>query len=65
MTAIPVLHKLIFMGDLEDDIQFQPILQDIADYTVVPLRADNQANLAKSTYVSRTIVNGMRNKNTE
>ena len=32
------------MGDL-DDIQFQPILQDIADDTVVPLGADNQANL--------------------
>ena len=51
--------------DLEDDIHFQPILQDIADYTVVLLRADNQANLGKSTYVSWTIVNGMRNKNTE
>ena len=32
------------MGDL-DDIQFQPILQDIADGTVVPLGADIQANL--------------------
>ena len=32
------------MGDL-DDIQFQPILRDIADDTVVPLGADNQANL--------------------
>ena len=58
-------HKLLFNGDLEDDIQFQPILQDIADYTVVPLGAYNQANLEKSTYVSRTTVNGMRNKNTE
>ena len=32
------------MGDL-DDIQFQPILQNIADDTVVPLGSDNQANL--------------------
>ena len=32
------------MGDL-DDIQFQPILEDIADDTAVPLGADNQANL--------------------
>ena len=32
------------MGDL-DDIQLQPILQDIADGTVVPLGADIQANL--------------------
>ena len=32
------------MGDL-DDIQFQPILQDIFDNTVVPLGADKQANL--------------------
>ena len=36
--------------DLEDDIHFQPILQDIADYAVVLLRADNQANIEKSTY---------------
>ena len=32
------------MGDL-DDIEFQPILEVIADDTVVPLGADNQANL--------------------
>ena len=32
------------MGDL-DDIQFHPILRDIADDIVVPLGADNQANL--------------------
>ena len=32
------------MGDL-DDIQFHPVLRDIADDTVVPLGADNQANL--------------------
>ena len=43
-TVIPVRRKLFFMGDL-DDIQFQSILQDIAYDTVVPLRADNQANL--------------------
>ena len=43
-TVTPVRRKLFFMGDL-DDIQFQPILQDIADDTVVPLGADNQANL--------------------
>ena len=43
-TVIPVRGKLLFMGDL-DDIQFQSILQDIAYDTVVPLRADNQANL--------------------
>ena len=42
--VIPVRRKLLFMGDL-DDIQFQSILQDIAYDTVVPLRADNQANL--------------------
>ena len=30
---------------MEDDIKFQPILQDIVDDTVVPLGADNQANL--------------------
>ena len=36
--------KLLFMGDL-DDTQFQPILQDTADDTVVPLGADNEANL--------------------
>ena len=35
-TVSPVHHKLRFMGDL-DDIQFQPIEQDIADDTVVPL----------------------------
>ena len=43
-TVIPVRCKLLFMGDL-DDIQFQPISQDIADDTVAPLYADNQANL--------------------
>ena len=43
-TVIPVRRKLLIMGDL-DDIQFQPILQDIAGNTVVPLGADNQANL--------------------
>ena len=32
------------MGYL-DDIQFQPILQDLADDAGVPLGADNQANL--------------------
>ena len=32
------------MGDL-DDTQFHSILQDIANDTVVPLGADNQANL--------------------
>ena len=32
------------MGDL-DDIKFQSVLQDIIDDTVVPLGADNQANL--------------------
>ena len=37
-------RKLLFMRDL-DDTQFQPILQDIADDTVVPFGADNQANL--------------------
>ena len=37
-------RKLLFMGDL-DGIQFQPILQDIADSTVLPLGADNQTNL--------------------
>ena len=37
-------RKLLFMGDL-DDIKFQPVLQDIVDDTVVPLGADNQANL--------------------
>ena len=40
------------MGDLEDDIELQPVLQDIADYTIAPLGADNQANLGKSTFVS-------------
>ena len=43
-TAIPVRRKLLFIGDL-DDIQFQPIVRDIADDTVVPLGADNQTNL--------------------
>ena len=32
------------MGDL-DNIQFQPISQDIVDETVVPVGADNQTNL--------------------
>ena len=44
MDSIPVRRKLLFMGDL-DDIQFQSILRDIVDDTVVPLGADNQANL--------------------
>ena len=35
----PVRRKLLFMGDL-DDTQFKPILQDIADDTVVQLGAD-------------------------
>ena len=35
------------MGEL-DDIQFQPILQDFADGTVVLLGADNQVNLQKN-----------------
>ena len=43
-TVSSVRRKLLFMGDL-DDTQFQPILQDIADDTVVPLGADNHANL--------------------
>ena len=43
-TFISVRCKLLFMGDL-DDIQFQPILRDIADDAAVPLGADNQANL--------------------
>ena len=43
-TVIPISTKLLFIGDL-DDIRFQPILQDIADDTMVPLGADNQANL--------------------
>ena len=43
-TVIPVHCKLLFMGDL-DDIQFQPILQEIDDDAVVPLSADNKANL--------------------
>ena len=32
------------MGDL-DNIQFQPISQDIVDEIVVPVGADNQTNL--------------------
>ena len=43
-TVIPVHRKLLFMGDLYDT-QFQPILQDIDDDTLVPLGADNQPNL--------------------
>ena len=43
-TVSLMRRKLLFMGDL-DDIQFQPIIQDIAGDTVVPLGADNQANL--------------------
>ena len=43
-TISPVHHKLRLMGDL-DDTQFHSILQDIANDTVVPLGADNQANL--------------------
>ena len=40
----PCVTKYYFMGDL-DYIQFQPISQDIADDAVVPLGAENQANL--------------------
>ena len=43
-TVSFVRRKLLFMGDL-DDIQFQPVLQDISDNEVVPLGSDNQANL--------------------
>ena len=43
-TVSPMHRKLLLMGDL-DDIEFQPILEVIADDTVVPLGADNQANL--------------------
>ena len=35
------------MGEL-DDFQFQPILQDFTDGTVVLLGSDNQANLQKN-----------------
>ena len=42
-TFIPVRRKLLFLGDL-DGTQFQPILRDITDDTVVPLGADNQIN---------------------
>ena len=42
--VIPLRRKLLFMRDL-DDIQFQPILQNIADDTVLPLCADNPGNL--------------------
>ena len=34
------------MGDLDDN-QLQPILQNIADDTVVPLSADNQGKSTK------------------
>ena len=40
----PCVTNYYFMGDL-DYIQFQPISQDIADDAVVPLGAENQANL--------------------
>ena len=53
-TVIPVRQKFPFLGDL-DDSQFQPILQDIADDTVVPLGADNQANLENN--IVRTMKN--------
>ena len=43
-TIIPVRRKLLFMGEL-DDIKFQSISQDIADDAVIPLGADNQANV--------------------
>ena len=36
-------HKILSVWDLHD-IQFQPILQDIADNTVVSLGADNQVS---------------------
>ena len=37
------------MGDL-DVIQFQLILQDVADDTVLPLGTDNQANLESNRF---------------
>ena len=43
-TVSPIRFKLLFVEDLHD-IKFQPILQDIIDDAVVPLGADNQANL--------------------
>ena len=43
-TVIPVRPKLPFMGNL-DDIQFQSVIPDITDGTVLPLGADNRANL--------------------
>ena len=52
-TVSPVRCKLLIMEDL-DDIQFQPILQDIADDTVVMLGAGNQSDLQKQ--------NSMHNK---
>ena len=39
-TVIPVRRKLLFLGDL-DDIQFQTIMQDIADNIVVLLGITN------------------------
>ena len=45
-TISPACCKLLIMGNL-DDIQFQPILQDIADDTVVMLGASNQPDLQK------------------
>ena len=39
-TVIPVRCKLLSMGNL-DYIQFQPILRDLADDTVVHLGANN------------------------
>ena len=43
-TDIPCIVNYSLMGDL-DNIQFQPISQDIVDETVVPVGADNQMNL--------------------
>ena len=43
-TISPKRRKLLFMANF-NDIQFQTILQDIADDTVVPLGAVNQQNL--------------------
>ena len=40
----PCITNYYFMGDL-GCIKFQPISQDIADDTVVPLGVENQANL--------------------
>ena len=49
------------MGDL-DDTQFQPILQDIADDTVVPLVLIIKQIYKITKYAKRTTVNGLREK---